>query len=285
MSSRLISRRVYGDYDAQHPDLAAVLDDLPLWSAAFGLRLLECATLRHGIVAVDIGSGTGFPAVELAERLGRSGQVHVIEPWPEGLTRIRQKVDVRGVANVVLHDAVAERLPLPDRTADLIVSNNGLNNVEDLDRALAECARVARPGAQMVFTWNLPDTMHEFYTVLAPVLTRALGDREEADRRIREHIFAKRKSLSYMRERFERAGFSVERVIEDAFSLRFVDGTAMFDQFLMRNGFIGPWLELIDEPHRRTVFGDVEERLNAIAAQQGHLALSIPFACLDSRRR
>ena len=281
----MTTRRVYGDYDARHPDLAAVLDDLPLWSAAFGLRLLECVTLRHGIVAADVGSGTGFPAIELAERLGRSGEVHVIEPWAAGLDRIRQKLDVRGVSNVVLHDAVAERMPLADETVDLIISNNGLNNVEDLDRALAECARIGRAGAQMVFTWNLPDTMHEFYAVLAPVLARALGNAEEADRRIREHIFAKRKSLSYMRERFEGAGFTVERVIEDAFSLRFVDGTAMFDQFLMRSGFVGPWLELIDEPTRQDVFGEVEERLNAVAAHQGHLSLSIPFACLDSRRR
>ena len=265
--------------------MAGTLDDLPLWSAPFGLRLLERVVLRRGVTAVDIGGGTGFPSLELADRLGPTSVVHAIEPWAEGAARIRHKLAIRGMANVLVHECAGEQLPLADRSVDLIVSNNGLNNVQDLDRVLVECARVARPGAQMVFTWNLPETMREFYDVLSEVLGGVPDDRAEADRRVGEHIFHKRKPLPFMRERVEAAGFAIAAVIEDRFSLRFLDGSAMFDHFLMRSGFVGPWLELVEEPDRLPVFQEVEDRLNGTAARQGGLTLTVPFACLDCRRQ
>ena len=280
-----MARHAYGGHDPDHPDFASALDELPLWSAPFGLRLLELVTLRRDVTALDIGSGTGFPAIELADRLGATSTVHAIEPWPEGASRIRQKLAVRGVANVVVHVAAAERLPVSDRSVDLVVSNNGFNNVHDLDAAFRECARVARPGAQMAFSWNLPETMRELYGVLAPVLGRAIGSEPDAARRVADHIFEKRKPLGYMREHVEAAGFTVAQVVEDEFTLSFTDGTTMFDHFLMRSGFVGPWLELVDEGRRAAVFSEVEDRLNLLAARAGGLRLSIPFACLDCRRR
>ena len=284
MDSAGRSRHAYGEYNHLDTALASVLDDLPLWSAPFGLRLLERVVLRPGITAIDIGGGTGFPSLELADRLGSTSVVHAIEPWAEGAARIRHKLAIRGTTNVLVHECAGEQLPLADRSVDLIVSNNGLNNVQDLDRVLAECARVARPGAQMVLTWNLPETMREFYDVLSDVLGSALADRAEADRRVGEHVFHKRKSLSFMRERVQAAGFATAGVVEDQFSLRFLDGAAMFDHFLMRSGFVGPWLELVEEPARQSVFQEIEARLNDTAGRQGGLALTVPFACLDCHR-
>lgn len=277
-------RSAYGESPVLGPEVASTYDDVPLWSAPFGLRLLDTVRLRAGITALDVGCGTGFPLVELAERLGRTSHVHGVDPWADALTRVRAKLAVRGVANVTLHEAAAEHLPLPDGAVDLVVSNNGLNNVADLGGSLDECARVARPGAQLVCTWNLPETMHEVYALIGPALSSALGDAEEAARRIRGHVHAKRKTVAFMQERVEEAGFAVERVRRDAFTLDFVDGTAMFDHSFMRIAFVGPWLELVEEPRRLAVFHEVEERLNALAADRGALRLSVPFACLDARR-
>ena len=62
--------------------LTAAYDELPLWSAPFGLKLLEVVALRPGIVALDIGCGTGFPVLELAQRLGPalSSSTHTTRP-------------------------------------------------------------------------------------------------------------------------------------------------------------------------------------------------------------
>lgn len=43
-------------------------DELPFWSAPFGISLLETVRLRPGMNVLDIGSGSGFPMLELADR-------------------------------------------------------------------------------------------------------------------------------------------------------------------------------------------------------------------------
>jgi arsenite methyltransferase len=260
----------------------AVLDEIPLWSAPFGLKLLEVVVLRPGIVALDIGCGTGFPLIELAQRLGTSASVHGVDPWSSALARVRHKLKVYGVNNVMLHEARAECLPLGDRTVDLIVSNNGFNNVDDVDISVSECARVARPGAQLVYTYNLPESMREFYEVYdALLLERGLERESEA---LTAHIFTKRKPLAFTTDLFERSGFQVERIIKDSFCLRFVDATAMFAHFLMRLAFISPWLEIVEPALRQPLFAEIESRLNAQARAAGGLTLTIPFACYDCRR-
>jgi arsenite methyltransferase len=66
-------------------DITTVCDELSLWSAPFGLALLEVVDLHTGIVALDVGCGTGFPLVELAQRLGKSCHVHGVDPWQTAL--------------------------------------------------------------------------------------------------------------------------------------------------------------------------------------------------------
>ena len=55
-------------------------DEMPLWSASFGLLLLKHVTLKPNLTVLDIGSGAGFPLLELAERLGPSAKLCGIDP-------------------------------------------------------------------------------------------------------------------------------------------------------------------------------------------------------------
>lgn len=262
--------------------LDAAYDELPLWSAPFGLALLDCVRL-HGVrAALDVGCGAGFPLVELGERLGREARVVGLDPWGAALERVRHKLRVRGLAHVVALRGRAEQMPLADASFDVVVSNNGLNNVSDVERALAECFRVARPGAQLVATANLPATMHELYDMLRALL-RERG-RDAAVERLAAHIAAKRQPLQATLARVERAGFRGARVRSGSFRLRYADGQALLRHWFIRLAFLPAWTEVVDADQVEPVFSELQRRLDALAGAQGGLSLSVPFVCIEAFR-
>src|SRR5262249_35753579 len=157
-------------WDPDDSAVASAFDELPLWAAPFGLRLLEAVALAPDLVVLDVGFGTGFPLLELARRLGPSARVSGVEPWPARRLPPSAKARAYGLLNVLPLRAVAERIPLPTGRVDLLVSNNGLNNVQDLPAALTECHRVCKAGAQLVITQNLPGSMRSFYDAYESVL-------------------------------------------------------------------------------------------------------------------
>ncbi|TAL34748.1 MAG: hypothetical protein EPN93_11480 [Spirochaetes bacterium] len=59
-------------FNLDEPCLVSALDEMSLWSAPFGMALLDEIPYRAGMSVLDLGSGTGFPLIEIAERLGAS---------------------------------------------------------------------------------------------------------------------------------------------------------------------------------------------------------------------
>jgi ubiquinone/menaquinone biosynthesis C-methylase UbiE len=149
-----------------------VFDELPIWSAPFGLKLLDRIVYKPGISAIDIGFGTGFPLTEIAMRLGPDSTVYGIDPWAEAIARVQKKIALYRIGNIRIIQGVAESIPLDDRSMDLITSNNGINNVNDVDRVLSECSRIIKKGGQFVMTMNLDKSMIEFYSQLENVLRK-----------------------------------------------------------------------------------------------------------------
>jgi arsenite methyltransferase len=262
--------------------LAEAYDELCLWAAPFGMALLDAVQLRPDLRALDVGCGTGFPLLELAERLGPASEVHGVDPWKAGLQRARRKAERWGLGWVHLHEGVAEQLPLPDGSVDLVVSNNGLNNVGDQQRAFAECARVARPGAQMVFTMNLPGTMQTFYEAMAELLV-ADGKHAQVDR-MRAHIASKRLPRELLERRAEAAGFRIRSVVASEFFLRFSGASSLFRHHFIRLGFLPSWREVLEGVDLPSFIPRLSGALDSQATRAGALSLGVPFLCFDCVR-
>jgi ubiquinone/menaquinone biosynthesis C-methylase UbiE len=274
---------LFQKFDLNDPNLVSIIDELPLWSAPFGLKLLDTINLRPNINILDIGFGTGFPLIELSQRFGKSCRIYGIDPWEKAIERVKFKIEVMNIENVVLYCGVAEDLPFNNNFFDLIVSNNGMNNVNDEEKSLSECSRVSRPGAQFVMTYNLPDTMNEFYEVYKKIL-RELDKKREIDK-LNKHIFHKRKPLKFFEELLVKYRFKVIKVQNDSFKMRYLDGSTMFNHYFIKLAFLESWKNILSTNDFEQVFSLLEDRLNRLAGERGEISLTIPFVCLDCQKQ
>jgi len=269
-------------YDFNDAKLVSVLDEFSFWSAPFGLKLLECVDMKTGLNLLDIGPGTGFPLLELAQRLGSTSKAYGIDPWDAALTSINQKINFYGLTNTKVQHAVAEEIPFPDQFFDLLVSNNGLNNVDDLDKSLSECNRVARKGAQMIITMNLPETFLEFYTIFRETLLELGLEKNLVN--IDNHIYHKRKPLTFLRDKLQTYGFSIQNEILDSFTYKFSNGTALLNYAFFKICFLDGWKSCVDETKLVRVFDNLEHNLNTHASQNNGIELTVPFVCFNLRK-
>jgi ubiquinone/menaquinone biosynthesis C-methylase UbiE len=138
------------------PDRAAMIrdvywDDDPREAAE---RFFQSAEFREaarltaerlaGGLVLDVGAGTGIAAYAFARQGARL--VQALEPDPSDLVGRGAIEKLRGGLPIEIVDGFAERIPLPDATADVVFARQTLHHTRDLPLALRECARVLKPG-------------------------------------------------------------------------------------------------------------------------------------------
>lgn len=267
------------DFDPDSDQLHDVLDELCLWSAPFGLKLLDNILLKKGISVLDIGFCDGFPLTELALRLGQSSTIYGIDPWEAAIRRTKKKISIYNIQNVKIIKGVAENIPLNNNSIDLITSNNGINNVTDLDKTLQECFRILKSGGQFIQTMNLNSTMIEFYEILEKVLqANRMGNELN---KMKEQIYKKRKPLDEFLQLLKQHGFSITNVMHDQFDYKFVDGTTLLNHYFIRFAFLSGWKNILPESKQAEIFETIESEMNNIAEINGYFKLSVPFVLID----
>jgi demethylmenaquinone methyltransferase/2-methoxy-6-polyprenyl-1,4-benzoquinol methylase len=141
-------------------------------------RAADLAGLEEGGSALDVASGTGDLAVELARRVGPSGTV-VGSDFSEPMLDVAR----RKSAAIRWEWANALELPYRDGEFDAATVGFGARNFSDLDRGLAEMARVVRPGGRVVvleITVPHRPPLSTFFSIwfdrIVPALGKLAGD-------------------------------------------------------------------------------------------------------------
>jgi SAM-dependent methyltransferase len=107
------------------------------------------ANLREGEVVVDLGSGGGLDVLLAARKVGPTGRAVGIDMTREMIDLARRNAEKAGLANVEYHLATIDRLPLPDASADCVISNCVINLTPDKPAVFREIARVLKPGGRL----------------------------------------------------------------------------------------------------------------------------------------
>lgn len=265
--------------DEDNPKFVTDICELSFWSAPFGMTLLNTIKLKWKIKVLDIGCGTGFPLLELSGRLGDSSKIYGIDTSSKAIETATEKISFYEITNAEALVATAEKLPFENNIFDLIVSNNGINNVQDLDKTISECFRTLKPCGQFVFTYNLPETMSEFYNVFKSALEE-LGLLKEIQK-LHDHIFEKRKPVDYMEKIVMKSGLKIKEIIKSKFNYRFTDGISFFSYPMIRYRFVPPWKKILPEQRVEEVFTLLENKLNEVSSKKGELVMTIPYVCFD----
>jgi arsenite methyltransferase len=106
------------------------------------------AKLNSGETVLDLGSGGGIDVLLSARRVGPTGTAYGLDMTDEMLALANENKKKAGVENVEFLKGEIERIPLPDNSVDVVISNCVINLSSDKDAVLREAFRVLKPGGR-----------------------------------------------------------------------------------------------------------------------------------------
>lgn len=120
--------------------------------------MFAAVQLGEGERVLDIGCGTGQPAIPAAQRVGPTGSVLAVD-YSEGMLGVaRRKAEAAGLTNVEFRQLDGDTIEFPESSFDVVVSRWAINLFDDPVKCMAAALRALKPGGRVVVTtWGPPD--------------------------------------------------------------------------------------------------------------------------------
>ena len=139
------------------------------------------AELRAGETVLDLGSGGGIDVLLSAQLVGPTGKAYGLDMTNDMLALARENQKKAGATNVEFLKGEIERIPLPDASVDVIISNCVINLAADKDKVLREAFRVLKPGGRfavsdVVVRGSVPPDVRRSLELWIGCLAGALGE-------------------------------------------------------------------------------------------------------------
>ncbi|HSB11615.1 MAG TPA: class I SAM-dependent methyltransferase [Blastocatellia bacterium] len=238
----------------------------PGWRERFDILVDENIELPVEGRILDVNSGTGSHAIELAERLKNKGEVIGIDPDSERVALARAKALVKKADNVRFDQGNASDLSFESHEFDAVIGDASMLPEDQIEDVLEEMIRVALPEARVVLKLATRGSFDEFFSLYWEALHEA-GIDDEAWAAL-EQLINERRTVSDAESMAVRAGLrNVESFVsKEEFSYDNAD--EFLESPLVRDYFLDRWLEVVPEDKRneaqRHIVSTIErERHNA----------------------
>src|SRR5206468_6522721 len=135
--------------DLDYPPELANVPESAAESFAGVANPFSLGRLQPGERVLDLGSGAGTDSLVAAQMVGPEGHVTGVDMTPEMLEKASAAAKQMAAANVEFVEAEAERLPFPDASFDVVISNGVIDLIPDKDAVFSELFRVLAPGGRI----------------------------------------------------------------------------------------------------------------------------------------
>ena len=241
-------------------------DVLPLWSRQFGELLLRDLTVPPSANVLDVGCGTGYPALELLDRMDESSRIIAIDASAAMIEEARTKAGALANRRIFFRSENAvPKLSFADDVYDVVLCNATLQEFEDPARAVREFARVTKLGGELALTVPLAGTFDEFYDLFREVLLKL--DQRDALERLAVHL-ARYPALSRIEAWFAESGFADVHSEQKTFKLLFHSGREFFFAPVIEFGPLSNWKRIAGQgPQLQRIFLEIKSAIDTYFAR------------------
>ena len=113
-------------------------------------RLRSALAPRPGERLLEVGPGTGYYTLDVADWLQPGGMIEIFDLQQEMLDHTKQRAGKRGITNLTSTQGDARELPYADGSFDAAYLVAVLGEIPDQQQALRELARVIKPGGRLI---------------------------------------------------------------------------------------------------------------------------------------
>lgn len=254
------------------PTLQAQIDAAYAYEALFvpalfgqwAAKVADAAQLKSGQRVLDVASGTGILAREIASRTGSLGRVVGIDPSP-GMNAVARKL----APALEWREGAAESLPFPDGSFDAVVSQFGLMFFTDRRQALREMLRVLTPEGRLVIAvWDSLENMPAYASEVA--LVERMAGQQAADALRAPFVLGDRKELATL---FSETGVASAQVTTHRGTARFPSIRTMVEADL--RGWLPVMGVILGEDQIEHMLQEARSALGSFAAANGEVAFDL----------
>jgi len=233
-------------------------------------------------MVLDVGCGTGYPSLEILRKLDEASRIIAIDCASEMLNVARKKAaDLSGRRIFFRTEHVKPKLSFAADVYDLVVANDSLWEIDDPVAAVADFARVCKPGGLVVVTLPLRGSWAEFYDIYREVLTK--HDQHEILRKLEEearHYPEPDEAVGWL----ERAGLTDVAIESEEFELLFRSSREFFFAPVVEFGPLPAWKEVAGKGETmQEIFWHIKEAIDAYFGDRA-FSVTIKAGCLHGRK-